>query len=125
LLLAIADQAGGEWPEKAREAALTLAKVGTDSLSIGVRLLADIKAIFEEQAKEKLFSGELVTHLGAMEDRAWSEYGKSSKPITPNKLARLLSGFSICPATIRVGELTAKGYQRSQFTDAFERYLRE
>ena len=42
LLLAIAESAGGEWPEKAREAAAAIAKLkATLDASIGIQLLSD------------------------------------------------------------------------------------
>ena len=47
LLLAIADLAGGEWPERAREAAQGLSGAG-NTASTGTRLLADIRAAFDE-----------------------------------------------------------------------------
>ena len=46
VLLAIADLAGGEWPEQAREAAQRLSGAA-DTASIGTRLLADIRAAFD------------------------------------------------------------------------------
>ena len=50
-LLTIADRAGGEWPERARKAALALSGNGAaEDGSIGVTLLGDIKAIFERRA---------------------------------------------------------------------------
>jgi len=47
-VLAIADLAGGVWPERAREAALALREQSEDeSASLGTRLLADIRRVFE------------------------------------------------------------------------------
>ena len=46
LLLAIADLAGGEWPEKARHAASRLSNV-SDVASIGTQLLADVRSAFD------------------------------------------------------------------------------
>jgi hypothetical protein len=127
LLLAIADRAGGEWPEKARQAAVTIAKVlDAGDASVSVRLISDIKAIFEERHVDRIASSDLVTTLGAMEDRPWPEW-KGGKPITANGLARVLKPFGIVPGTIRIGEgaapFTAKGYYLTHFQDAFERYL--
>src|SRR5262249_55244403 len=48
-LLAIADLAGGTWPERARTAALALrAAAGDDGEGLGVVLLTSIRAIFTE-----------------------------------------------------------------------------
>jgi hypothetical protein len=119
-LLAIADAAGGEWPERARRAAQCARP--DDEESIRVLLLGDIRAIFAERAADRLASAELVEALVAIEGRPWAEW-KNGKPITTNGLARLLAPFGIVPATIRTGDRTPKGYQRAQFDDAFVRYL--
>ena len=58
LLLAIADHAGGEWPTKARKAAVKLSKVA-DVTSIGVQMLAAIKAIFRPATRRKTLSRRL------------------------------------------------------------------
>jgi hypothetical protein len=57
-LLAIADAAGGEWPQRARTAAVALSGGGRDDASLGVRLLTDIKAIFTTRGVERLRSVE-------------------------------------------------------------------
>jgi hypothetical protein len=127
LMLAIANHAGGEWPEKARQAALAVSKVvGAADASTGVKLLADIRAIFEAKGVDRLPSKELTIALGAMEDRPWSEW-KGGKPITQNQLARLLGvgAYGIVPDNIRIGNSVPKGYQLTQFQDAFERCLQD
>ena len=42
--------------------------------------------------------------------------------MTPNALARRLDLFEIRPQVIRLGNQTPRGYERSQFDDAIERY---
>ena len=54
-LLAIADAAGGEWPERARNAAVALAAEYTDE-SRRVQLLADIADAFEAKKTDRLSS---------------------------------------------------------------------
>jgi putative DNA primase/helicase len=54
-LLAIADQAGGEWPRLAREAALKISGAENDSVSLSAELLADKAAIsssYSSQGRE-------------------------------------------------------------------------
>jgi hypothetical protein len=55
-LLAIADTVGGEWPEKARRAARTLlaGEEREDSESLGVRLLHDLRDIFDKEMAAQL-----------------------------------------------------------------------
>ena len=47
----------------------------------------------------------------------------AGRPLTPRHLAELLEGFRIKAKQIRQGAATRKGYLRSDFTDAFRRYL--
>ena len=124
LLLAIADFAGGDWPDKARKAAVKLSKV-VDTASTGQRLLADIKAAFEGVGPEvdRIGSADLVATLGANTESPWAEW-KGGKPITQAQLARALKPFGIASEVVRLSEhATPRGYMRSQFEDAWERYL--
>ena len=120
-LLAIADLAGGDWPQRARDAAQTLS-VGRDEQSAGIMLLEDLRAMFAERATDRLSSTDIVGVLGGLEDRPWPEW-KADKPITVRQLARLLEPFGIAPSTIRTGIGTAKGYLLAQFEEPFRRYL--
>jgi putative DNA primase/helicase len=121
-LFAIADVAGGDWPERARAAAQESCKP-SDEQSTRVLLLRDIRDVFNERGVERLPSADLAEALGAMEGRPWAEW-KNGKPMTPTALARQLSHFKITPSgTIRVGGRTAKGYDLASFIDAFGRYI--
>jgi putative DNA primase/helicase len=122
LMLGIADLAGGEWPDQARQAATAVAKIN-DALSVGVKLLADIRDIFASEAVHRIASAELVETLVGIEGRPWANL-KGGKPITKNGLALLLAPFGIASGNIRVGgDRVAKGYQVAHFQDVFERYL--
>jgi putative DNA primase/helicase len=120
-LLAIADAAGGEWPQRARRA-LEATRAVVEDDSIRVQLLTDVNAVFLERAVDRLPSGELVEALVAMEGRPWAEW-KASKPLSQTGLARLLKPLKIVPDSVRVGDRTPKGYYLMQFEDAFRRYL--
>jgi hypothetical protein len=124
LLVAIADQAGGEWGERARAAAVELAAAAeADEESIGTLLLADIRTIFRKQGTDRLSSGALVDALTFLEERPWAEW-RSGKSLTKSGLASLLRKFGIAPGTIRLDHgRTAKGYKLAAFAEAFERYL--
>ena len=123
-LVAIADAAGGDWPEKARNALAQLTHRDDDEgESIRVQLLADFRMIFEEIGTDRVTSETLVSKLHDMEDRPWPDYGRGPNGITKTQVARLLKGFGITPTTIRDVEKPLKGYKRSRFADAFSRYL--
>ncbi len=122
-LAAIADAAGGDWPERARRALIELctqAQAADDS--IGVQLLADVRDVFEQSETDRLPSTQLTDALTKIETSPWAECSHG-KPLTAGRLARLLKPFEIAPGTIRVGDSTHKGYRIEQFSGAFERYL--
>lgn len=120
-LFAIADVIGADWPERIRKAAAMLAP--RESNSVGPKLLADIKVVFDEKKIDRLASGDLCDALAAMEGRPWAEFGKARKPITKTQLARQLADFHISPDNVRIGSKIAKGYYLHWFDEAFERYL--
>jgi putative DNA primase/helicase len=124
LLLAIAEAAGGDWPAKARAAAQTLSGM-SESRSNGVKLLSDIKAIFEAiPERDCIASRELVEQLAADPESQWSEWGRDRKPISQKQLAGLLREYKIFSGTVHpAGARDAKGYQRIQFEEAWRRYL--
>jgi Protein of unknown function (DUF3631) len=69
-------------------------------------------------------SAALAEALAEMDGRPWAEFGRNEKPITQNKLARLLKPLKIVPDSIRIDEKrTPKGYYLNQFEEAFSRYL--
>ena len=126
-LFQIADAAGNDWPQRARAAALSGAP-DIDEVSRLELLLGDIRDIFDampddllDAKAKRIGSEEMIKKLCVIEPRPWSEYGKSGKPITQNKLARLLK--PIAPQNIRSGNDVFRGYYRHQFDDAFARYL--
>jgi putative DNA primase/helicase len=119
-LIAIAEVAGDDWPEKARRAA-ELLSAGRSEQSAGIMLLDDIRTLFSDRNADRLTSAEIVDVLGKREDRPWSEW-RGDKPITTRQLARLLEPFGVRPTTIRTHAGTAKGYHHDDFADAFRRY---
>jgi hypothetical protein len=123
-LVRVADVAGGEWPERARAACLSLRGAGNEmGSSAGVRLLRDIAAVFTKQGVDRITSTALVERLIAVEESPWGEWGRQRKPITPRWLAERLRPYDIKPAVHRQGDLTFRGYLRDDFTDAWDRYL--
>jgi uncharacterized protein DUF3631 len=133
-LLAIADEAGREWPERARKAAeaahVAAADDGASRLEL---LLGDIRDIFipknekgepiKERAAAEMPSADLVKALVALEGRPWAELGKNRKPLTQNGLARRLKSPGIIPKNVGPEDARVRGYILADFKEAFERYL--
>jgi hypothetical protein len=123
-LLSIAQVAGGGWLARGERAALKSVAADIEDASRLELVLADIRAIFASRAVDRIPSAVLAEALAEIEGRPWAEYGRSEKPITPGKLARLLKPLAIVPDSIRVDEKrTPKGYYFHQFKEAFARYL--
>ena len=122
-LLAIAECAGPDWLQRATEAALKLSVASEQSSSAGNELLADIQQILEARQNPKISTADLIELLVSDDEKSWATYNRG-KPISPRQLSRQRAVYGIKSKTVRLGQNnTPKGYERSQFDDAFSRYL--
>lgn len=122
-LLAIVDAIGGPWPNQARKAAVLLSSQSNAvETSAAVQLLADLRDFFQETNQDFLASEDVVEKLLKMEERPWGEW-KKGKPITKIQVAALLRKFGIRPKQHWHDSGPARGYERADLTDAFNRYL--
>jgi len=117
-LLAIADLAGGEWPDRARRAAIGLAGAVEDQ-DINVELLHDINTVFTDIGTTFITSKQLVEKLVEMEDRPWADW-RQGKPISTRAVADRLKTFHVFPKPNAAG--SARGYDKDRFLDAWSRY---
>jgi hypothetical protein len=121
-LLAVADEAGGDWPTRARVAGVTLVTdVTAATASLGVRLLGDIRSVFARSGKDRLGTEAILTALAEIDEAPWGDL--RGKALDARGLSRRLSKYQISPKTIRDGNVTAKGYSTADFSDAWSRYL--
>lgn len=120
-LLAIADLAGGDWPARARAAAVALVAEGRNSTpSLGVRLLSDLRAIF--CAREAMATEDIVKALVNLDEAPWGDL--RGRPIDARGLAVRLRGYGVASKQVRISStLTCKGYTASDLRDAWSRYL--
>ena len=121
-LLAIAELSGGQWPALARRAALALSGSTEDGGTVGHELLADIREVFDTKRVAKISTADLIAELCADDEKSWSTYNRG-KAITPKQVAKRLKDYGISSKPIRTGYEVAKGFDRSQFDEAFTRYL--
>jgi len=98
-LFAIAELAGAGWPKRLEAASAALAHDDDDE-GRGIRLLADISAIFAGLTEDRVASADLCASLIAIETSPWAEVNKG-RPLTPVTLARLLRPFDVRPGTRR------------------------
>jgi hypothetical protein len=119
-LISIADAAGGEWPTRARVAAVALvALLRRGEGSLGIRLLTDIRTIFGD--RDAIRTKDLLNALTNMEESVWADI--RGRPLTDRSLAVRPRGYEISSKDVRVGEWHGKGYAREDFHDAWQRYL--
>jgi hypothetical protein len=121
-LIAIADLAGGDWPERSRTAAtaITNAKAERDP-SLGIQLLGDCHRVFTADDVDRLTTDKLLDALHNLEESPWSDL--RGKPLDARGLARRLRVYEIRPGNHRFGDAILKGYRLEDFHDALQRYL--
>jgi len=120
-MLALADIAGGDWPERARRAAVELhASRDQDEEALSSLLLRDLRGVFTEAKAARLFTSDVLPRLHEIESSPWGDYG--GKPMTGHAMAKLLRAYRIEPRELRIGDTTKRGYTVEQFTDAWSRY---
>jgi hypothetical protein len=120
-LLAVADAAGGHWPDTARCCAVALVllfrEVGEERL--GVRLLGDMRTVLgnDDQAATSV----ILNKLHNLDESPWADI--RGKALNDRGLAARLRPYGIKSHTIRIGTTTPKGYRRADFLSAWKRYL--
>jgi putative DNA primase/helicase len=118
LMLAIAELAGGDWPKRARAAALKLTP--EERPSPGSRLLADMRELFAQHGK-MLASTQVVTLLVSNDEGEWANY--RGRPINKYEVAQLLKPYGIKPDLIYLRGQHVRGYKSEWFEIAFAHYL--
>src|SRR5690606_28371006 len=120
-LLAIADTAGGDWPQRARAACRHfVVESDPGELSLGVRLLDDLRRVFGD--RDRMPTAEILEALAGLEEAPGSDmYGK---PIDSRRLAKLLGKYEVKSKVIKLPDgSTARGYLAEWLSDLWRRYL--
>lgn len=115
-LIIMAELAGGHWPATGRAACKAMTDQSTEedtALTPGQQLLADIREVF---TTEFMTSKDLCNALNAQPESPWHDMG-----LTPTKLGQRLRHYDI--KTGHTADKSARGYHRTDFLDAFNRYL--
>jgi hypothetical protein len=120
-LLALADLAGGDWPERARQAAVGLTTAAQESCPLGA-LLFDLFLVFKVEGAEKMFTREVLEGLSGLGNRPWHSMRRGPE-LTEAWLAQQLRPYGIKPQTIRVGEAVGRGYAAEDVTESLKRYV--
>ena len=120
-LLVLGELAGDDWKNLSWEAARGLSGRMAESNVIGL-LLLHIAVVFEERAPGRMFSRDLVAELNSYENRPWAE-GRKEQRIDEIWLSQQLRPYGVRPKTLWIKGVIAKGYERADFGDSFQRYI--
>ncbi|MFB7571539.1 DUF3631 domain-containing protein [Streptomyces sp. NPDC056165] len=126
-LLAIADAAGGDWPERARAACVTLvtASKANDKGSLGIRLLTDLRD-HVMVGIDRLPTVAILDRLNALDDAPWADL--HGKPLDNRRLSKMLAEYMtadnepIASRNIKTAGSVLKGYYAADLRDAWARY---
>ena len=120
-LLAIAETCGHGVAASARIALLELCGRHREDDSLGVRLLLDVRILFDECREDRIASATLAARLAAIEESPWGP--RFGRDFDARALAKLLKPFAIRPRGIRLADdSTPRGYHREDFADAWARF---
>ena len=127
-LLAVAEAAGGDWPQLARVAAVAdVAAHRRREPSLGIRLLMDLRKVFgwkdgePYEWRDTLSTEDILRILNAMDESPWGDL--RGKPLDSRGLAMRLKKYGVTSKNIVVGTTRPKGYDRGDLHGAWERYI--
>lgn len=110
-LLAIADHAGGHWPATARAACrffVVDSAAEDEKLSLGTRLLRDIRDLLAADSAAAMWSSDIIAKLTADPESEWRDLW--GKPLDQRRLAKELGRYGVKSTNVRIGVGQSKGY---------------
>ncbi|WNI16233.1 DUF3631 domain-containing protein [Actinacidiphila sp. ITFR-21] len=125
-LLAVADAAGGDWPERARTACLELVTAAKqdDKASLGIKLLTDLRGVFN--GVERMPTAHILLSLNSLDESPWADI--NGRPLDARGLAKRLGEYvtadnqPVKARNIKTGDGVVKGYYATDLHDAWNRY---
>ena len=84
--------------------------------SEGLRLLADIRTVFEKSQITNIHTDDLLLELKTFRESPWEE-------LKATKLAKLLRPFAISSRQVWIKKENRRGYDVDDFTKVFEAYV--
>ena len=125
-LFVIAEAAGGEWPQRAYEAAIAIEGGALEPAdrSPGIELLSDIRDLFDKHETDRFTTDNLkleLNKLAADEERLMT-YARE-RWVEKHEVTALLKQYDIKSGPVRFGDAQKRGWLRDWFEEAFARYL--
>jgi hypothetical protein len=96
----------------------------TDELDdFGLRLLSDIRDVFEQKRTNRLATEALLYDINSISESPWAGWSRGRR-LDARSLSPLVRPFGIQPTNIQLGTgNVAKDYYRESLSDAWESYL--
>lgn len=124
-LLAIAEVAGGHWPETARAACLHfVTNAQADPATDRIRLLSDLRTVFNDRGVTRMSTVEILAVLHSMDEAPWCDF--YGRPLNARQLATELRAYGVKVTAYSSSGKTFKGYVidgENGLADAWSRYL--
>jgi uncharacterized protein DUF3631 len=121
-LLAIADLGGGDWPQRARQAAVELTTTAHER-SVTGSLLMDMFLAFVRLKRTRMFTLDLMIWLNDFcEARPWQE-ARNGRKVTEMWIAQQLRPFGVTPKPMRIGNKQRRGYEKADVVEVCRRYV--
>ncbi|MFF3062406.1 DUF3631 domain-containing protein [Streptomyces sp. NPDC057909] len=126
-LLSVADEAGGDWPQRARTACVELVNAARadDKGSLGIRLLTDLRD-YVMAGIDRMPTVAILDRLCALDEAPWADM--SGRPLDSRSLAKMLGEYMTTDNTpvkarnIKSAGAVLKGYYAADLHDAWQRY---
>ena len=130
-LFVIANQAGGQWPQRVRDA-LEADRGAARDPSLGEQLLVDLRDVilghgFRVGTDRAIHTLDAITHLVALEERTWGCYGRARDAIRDFEVSKLLAPYGLAPKQIQKGGRggpNRNGYRLVDVEAAIVRFIR-
>ena len=120
-LIQVADAAGGDWPSRARNAAVffTNANAEYEARTDGVDLLEHIRDAFI--GADKIWTSTLLRRLVERDESPWADiHGRS---LDARGLGKRLFPYRVKSRDVKIDGIVRKGFHRSDFNDLWASYL--
>ena len=124
-LFIVAQLAGGDWLEWLLKTAPDIVRAQhAEPQSLGEMLLRDIRVVFDNAKVDRLPTFNIVSALCALEESPWATLGADDSGIDTRFLTKTLKRYEVgSPHPMKLDGASTRGYYRSDFTDAWQRYL--
>jgi hypothetical protein len=129
-LARVAAAAGGAWPDVATvliEHALDEQRLdqrdGLDAMPPAVRLLRDLRTVFERSGSDFMPTRDILADLAFLFPTDWGEQSTFGRPLTAQRLGRMLVKNYRVHTIRRPDDDRSRGYRSSQFARAWRRIL--